>query len=211
MGLVAATLLSGHPSTQMWMSVSARRASALRATAPTPLGALCAPVPVGLPAAWTAPAAWVSWGLRALEGQRAGRRQAPGSSVCNPPSGLWAPLALGSLCLSVISGARFPSPLAFWLPIHQPLDVRLSGPQSATPLALRLYAHCSFLVLGLERPIAPPFCPRHAPSPQRRPPQLRPLPLGPSALLAHWAPASMPLQPLSLCPSSVHCFFWPPV
>lgn len=53
------------------------------------VGSYVCTCPRGLPAAWTAPAAWGSWGLKALEGQRAGRRQAPGSSVFATPPLAW--------------------------------------------------------------------------------------------------------------------------
>lgn len=69
---MADPLLTRHPSTQMWMSVSACWASAPGAAAPTQLAVLCAPVPVGLPAAWMAPAAWVSWGLGGAGGTGGG-------------------------------------------------------------------------------------------------------------------------------------------
>lgn len=79
----------GASSPQMWTSVSACWASALGATAATRWGASCAPVRVGLSAAWTAPAASVSWGLRGALGRQA---LAP---LALHPSGLWAPQPSG--------------------------------------------------------------------------------------------------------------------
>lgn len=183
------------------------QASALGVTAPTQPGATCVPVPVVLPAAWMGPAAWVRQGPRGLAGQRAGRRQAPCSSVSA------IPLPLGS-SYPIFFEPQIPSPLAFrslpirlcalWTPVRKPLwpsisALQLSGPWSRSLGCTVLLCPPAPQTLCLSGSLAA-FLPRSPPN--------APLTLWPLSLCSSGATASISM-PFCLSPSLVLCLYVP--
>lgn len=187
------------------MSVSVCHASALGVTALTQPGATCVPVPVVLPAAWMGPAAWVRQGPRGLAGHRAGRRQAPCSSLSAIP--------LPSGC-PVFFEPQIPSPLAFgslpirlcalWTPVRKPLwasisALQLSGPWSRSLGSAVLLCPSAPQTLCLSGSLAA-FLPRSPPS--------VPLTLWPLSLCSSGATASISM-PFCLSLSLVLCLYVP--